>query len=298
MYYDYVLFNCLNSQSLYCSNPYKCAISEERQLIRSQLEEAKQWCSQLKKCKGHGRPYTFDGLEWIINAILGVYEEQKKIGFHYLLTARFNQDAIENTFSVFRQKGGYSNNPTTRTFRINFKMMTKMHLMKPSIASNCEADSDHNILIVDSHTNVWENNDNNDDSMNSCSSLSFSFDDDESIEIPVVSLSKCSDRYFSGYLGKKCIEKFNCKKCQQFMLTATPINFSDEEYLIFCRASGHFVLNIPTDNFTNYISLCQKLLSKIVLKKSYKLQIGLSIKKSIIKNIWPNFDIDLELFLT
>lgn len=35
-------------------------------------------------------------------------------------------------------------------------------------------------------------------------------------------------------------------------------------------------------------------MSKIVLKKPYKLQIELSIKKSIVKNIWPNFDIDLE----
>ena len=43
--------------------------------------------------------------------------------------------------------------------------------------------------------------------MDSCSSLSFSFDDDESIEIPMVSHFKCYDRYFSGYLGKKCIEK-------------------------------------------------------------------------------------------
>jgi len=57
------LFDCLNSQSLYCSNLYICAISEERQLIRLQLEEAKHWCSQLKKCKWHVRPYTFDSLE-------------------------------------------------------------------------------------------------------------------------------------------------------------------------------------------------------------------------------------------
>jgi len=140
-----------------------------------------------------------------------VYEEQKKIGLHYLLTARFNQDAIENSFSIFRQKGGYSNYPITRTFSITFKMMTKMHFMKPSIASNCEADSDHNILIVDSHTNLWENNDNNDDSINSCSSLSFSFDDDESIEISVASLSKCSDRYFSGYLSKNTLKSLIVK---------------------------------------------------------------------------------------
>lgn len=40
----------------------------------------------------------------------------------------------------------------------------------------------------------------------------------------------------------------------------------------------------------HYVKNCFK-------KKPYKLQIGLSIKKSIIKNIWPNFDIDLECIL-
>jgi len=33
---------------------------------------------------------------------------------------------------------------------------------------------------------------------------------------------------------------------------------------------------------------------KNCFKKPYKLQIGLSVKKSITKNIWPNFDIDME----
>lgn len=75
------LFDCLNSQTLYCSNPFKRAISEERQQIRLYLEDARNWCSQLKKCKGHGRPYTFDGLEWTINSKLGIYEEQKKNWF-------------------------------------------------------------------------------------------------------------------------------------------------------------------------------------------------------------------------
>lgn len=74
-----ILFDCLNSQSLYSSNPYKCAISEERLLIRLILEEAKHWCSSLEKCKGHSRLYTFEGLEWTINSILGIYKEQKKL---------------------------------------------------------------------------------------------------------------------------------------------------------------------------------------------------------------------------
>lgn len=65
------LFDCLNSHYLYSSNPYKCAISEERPLIQSVLEEAKQWCKNLKKCKGHGRPYTFDGFRVDIKCNIG-----------------------------------------------------------------------------------------------------------------------------------------------------------------------------------------------------------------------------------
>lgn len=48
------------------------------------------------------------------------------MGFNYLLTARFDQNAIEKTFSVFRQKWVYNNNPTARIFRIAIKLMTKM----------------------------------------------------------------------------------------------------------------------------------------------------------------------------
>ncbi|KAF0704226.1 Transposable element P transposase, partial [Aphis craccivora] len=283
------LFDCLNSQKLYSSNPYKCAISEERPQVQLVLEEAKQWCKDLKKCKGHSRPYTFDGLEWTINAILGIYKEQKIMGFNYLLTARFNQDAIENTFSVFRQKGGYNNNPTARTFRIAFKLMTKMQLMKPSTVSNCEADNDNNVLAFNSNINLWENNDDcddhNDEDNSSILSLFSPLNDDNYIEVPLVNLSMCSDRYFSGYLGKKCIEKFNCMKCHDYMLTSTSV---------YGSKSGNFSLKIPTENFTDYVSKCQKILSKIVLMKPYQLKIGLTIKNYIIQNIWPNTELHLE----
>lgn len=40
------------------------------------------------------------------------------------------------------------------------------------------------------------------------SSLSSSFNNDNYIKVPHVNLSVCSDRYFSSYLDKKCIEKF------------------------------------------------------------------------------------------
>lgn len=35
-----------------------------------------------------------------------IYSRQCGLGYNYLLTNRFNSDAIENAFSVFRQRGG------------------------------------------------------------------------------------------------------------------------------------------------------------------------------------------------
>lgn len=66
------LFDCLNSRSLYSSNPYMCAISKERLKQLEFLESTKTWCQSLKKCSGHSRPYSFDGLEWTINAVINI----------------------------------------------------------------------------------------------------------------------------------------------------------------------------------------------------------------------------------
>jgi len=65
-------------------------ISKKRPKQLEFLKKSIVWCQSLKKCKGHSRPYSFDGLEWTINAIKNIYEEQKLLGFYYLLTARLN----------------------------------------------------------------------------------------------------------------------------------------------------------------------------------------------------------------
>lgn len=87
-------------------------------------------------------------------------------------------------------------------------------------------------------------------------------------------------------------------KCHDYMLTSTSVDLNDKDYLIFCKVygskSGNFSLKIPTENFTDYVSKCQKILSKIVLMKPYQLKIGLTIKNYIIQNIWPNTELHLE----
>lgn len=103
------LLDCLNSSSLFNSNPSKCALSDKfpHQLIL--LQNAKKWFETLTISQSQkNRPVCFDGMEWTINSIILLFEEQKKIGYSYLLTRRVNSDVIENLFSVFRQRGGYN----------------------------------------------------------------------------------------------------------------------------------------------------------------------------------------------
>lgn len=108
------LLDVLNSKSLYHSNPYKCALSTERPQQLQFLQNAKIIFESLKKkcnsnkSKEKNRPVCFDGMCWTLNSIIMLHTEQLKLGFTYMLTGRLNSDVIENTFSVFRQRGGYN----------------------------------------------------------------------------------------------------------------------------------------------------------------------------------------------
>jgi len=150
------LLDCLNSNSLFNSNPFKCALSDKCPRQLEFLLKAKTWFESLKKISADPkkplrdvRPACFDGMVWTINAIIMIYEEQINIGYSYLLTRRLNSDAIENMFAVFRQRGGYNRNPTARTFRTTFRLHVKSNLMQPTTLSNCEPDDDIHLLSVD-----------------------------------------------------------------------------------------------------------------------------------------------------
>lgn len=108
------LLDVLNSMSLYHSNPFKCALSTERPQQLEFLQKAIITFENLKKKtstnkgKQETRPVCFDGMCWTLNAIIMLYKEQQDMGFTYILTGRLNSDVIENTFSIFRQRGGYN----------------------------------------------------------------------------------------------------------------------------------------------------------------------------------------------
>lgn len=64
------------------------------------------------------------GLIISINALLGVYEELRStLSFGYILTARFNQDCVENFFAQIRSYSPTNAHPTATEFRYRFKLV-------------------------------------------------------------------------------------------------------------------------------------------------------------------------------
>ena len=218
------LLDTLNSNSLFDKNPLKSALSENK--VLQFLNVAKEWNLNLQKRtnKGITRPPCFNGMVWTLTAILDLYEDQKEFGFEYLMTARLNQDFLENSFSVYRQRGGYNRNPTSRTFRTTFRINSKINLIKHSSSSNCEAEDDKNILtdfttsILDTTNNLDSDSDHNTSSLSLNSSYPTSTTDFTTNNLKNSTLEDCSNTYFAGYLGFKFINKINCGLCKYIFL--------------------------------------------------------------------------------
>lgn len=167
--------------------------------------------------------------------------------------------------------------------------------MRPSIFSNCEEDADTHLLNNDNldeatKHNIEDFNESLDSSSSSVSSVSLSSMSfpEESVDdyTPSVTLEQCSNTYFSGYLGKKCVEKFKCRLCENFMLKETnDEQFNEKEFLIFCKnydlQSSNLFLRRPTDLFEKFIFHAQIIIKKMVEKMPHKKSISKCIQQKI-----------------
>ena len=102
------------------------------------------------------RPPSFDGFLQTINAIKLIYSRQERKGYKFLLTNRLNQDRLENQFSIYRQRGGYSRNPTVRMFEASYKSNSIMNMMKAPKTSSYDVEDQSNNLVT--HDFVGEMN--------------------------------------------------------------------------------------------------------------------------------------------
>ena len=73
-------------------------------------------------------------------------ELKNEHGFKFLCTRRLHQDPVENFFVVIRMRGGLWDNPTSLQFQQSFKQACLSSMLKPSISSNSDIDTDDFIL--------------------------------------------------------------------------------------------------------------------------------------------------------
>jgi hypothetical protein len=130
------VFDAMNSHTQFHANPRKCAISSCKkrrlQMPLKTIKEGIKWVKSWKMKDFKKRPPSFVGMEHTMRATLLLWKDLQKEGVSFLLTARLNQDALENEFSIARQRGGYNRNPTARLFRQNLRHRIKCALLQPS----------------------------------------------------------------------------------------------------------------------------------------------------------------------
>lgn len=114
------MFDSCNSKNLYDPNFNRRPMSEQNSSIFKNLSKARsEFKNAIKICNNNQKtsiPPCFSGVVWTITAMLELYESEKKnlLNFRpdkdfFIMTNRLTQDALENLFSIIRQKNGYVN---------------------------------------------------------------------------------------------------------------------------------------------------------------------------------------------
>ncbi|KAG8235941.1 hypothetical protein J437_LFUL015093 [Ladona fulva] len=130
------LFDALNSKSNYSKQPSCVRLDKENVKGMQSLQEGLRIMRNIKRKDG-SRPPCFDGFLLSVTSILASYQT---MGGHGIFTDRFNQDPLENYFSVIRQKGKFNRNPMVKGFRTSYRQVSLQTLVKPPKSSNCDLD--------------------------------------------------------------------------------------------------------------------------------------------------------------
>jgi hypothetical protein len=137
------IFDILNLYKLSADKPACCALTSKGASI-SQLEGFQYWIKKWKFCgvRSQANISCHWGLSVTIDSVLTLSRELFSEGFQFVCTSRFNQDCIENFFSIIRSKGGWNDRPNVRQFRAAYRnALLLLSLEKSKSNSNCIKDS-------------------------------------------------------------------------------------------------------------------------------------------------------------
>ncbi|KAM7301884.1 uncharacterized protein ISCGN_017401 [Ixodes scapularis] len=145
------LFDMLNSRSLSHAKVFARAITATSTHVAA-LETKQDFIRSWELLTVDGRHASSRPCKrgWLVTiaAVLQMWEQLRVEGLSFLMTNRLNQDCLENSFSVIRQKGGFRDSPDTEQFKASAKALMTENLMRSGQVTNCEEDFDEVLLCA------------------------------------------------------------------------------------------------------------------------------------------------------
>lgn len=151
------MFDNLNSQTQFSSNPNKSAISDQTPHVIENLKNMKIWIEKWIHLGKMQRPFCFDGLIQTINGVLEIWEREKNDNEQkYIITSHFNQDPTENLISMLRNnRGSYEANPSAMRISRNLKQICFQNAF-PTSETSYAVSTAH--VLIDPPTNSSNSN--------------------------------------------------------------------------------------------------------------------------------------------
>jgi len=150
------LFDVLNSMCVSAKNKWKKPLSSKSVDLFTYLDECVAWIGRwrfVNPVTGATKltlPCQIGLQQTIIGVQCAAKELIQKHGFKYVLTSRFNQDAIENFFAAVRSKGINNDTRTVVEYQSSVKhIAVNWILEQPETGANCLPDEDAVINIID-----------------------------------------------------------------------------------------------------------------------------------------------------
>lgn len=282
------LFDCLNSKQQFSANRYKCGLTRENEILpylKESIKYLQTFKLQYKKAN-----YCILGLIQTIHVVIQLSEDIFESNcVNFILTARLNQDPLENFFAKARSSGGNNKNPTVAEFNSICARLVSIKLVTPTLNTNCQVDDDE---ILPVNLNEMENkldvsqiilestsrlNNENDEIQN------LEFNSNESINNPAqnfvhnvienIPVKQISLRYYVGYVIFNFLKNTNCKTCELRLIKPKDMLSVPSEHLIYNKNYGgsqSFYLKAPSDEFFEISKLHIKCFEEFFPLKMHK----------------------------
>lgn len=283
------IFDCLNSSSL--SNrhgkPYSTAI-QLKNTPHLFLMNHRKFIKELEYYSGNKKvrdpPYK-NGLLLSINSILQLFSDlsSSKVKHDHLLTRHIQQDFVEASFGIMREKAGCSSTLTVQQFTSAFKSLLVHNFASASTKTNCEWDDDCLLSYI---FNSRTFNSNSQSSVSNVHNINLMTIPSEHHQLFDDIITKNSNSYISGYILRRIFTSVECNSCQSALIETSNIIFREDTVFInFKKYNENSHLIIPStktlETVTSIINLINEHFEKLIFHSLIKKELMDIIHKNI-----------------